>query len=194
MAWGFSFHIIPLADPKFFFFFLLLTHSNLEQQQRETQSEREGERELLPYSRYWDGKRSQDRMCLPKPKENKQMACVFIHWTPTVLTISTVCVRRTAAYNSFVVRDANFRSKLLAKISHRHTCRCSAMFLSPAGIYPSPSFLFFFPTTISDLLCHVFVTQRPGQDYSQPTSPQHFRVRHTLIRAWKYGWESSLHL
>lgn len=49
-------------------------------------------------------------MCLPKPKENNQMAYVFMHWTPTVLTLSPVCDRRTVAYNSFVVWDKNFHS------------------------------------------------------------------------------------
>lgn len=118
VAWGFSFHIIPQADPKFFFFLSFPSHSL---QPGAAERARERERKLLPYSRYWDGKWSQDRMCLPKPKENKQMAYVFMHWTPYC---PKSCNRRTVAYNSFVVWDVNFHSKCFARTSHRSTWRC----------------------------------------------------------------------
>lgn len=81
MVWGFSFHIIPQTDPKFFGFFPPLTAYSVHHRAAK--------------KRYWDGKWAQDPLCPPKPKENKQMVYVFVQWTPAVPTISPVCDQQT---------------------------------------------------------------------------------------------------
>lgn len=99
-------------------------------------------------------------MCLLKPKENKQMAYVFMHWTPNVPTISSVCDWRAVAYKSFVVWDINFHSGFCQKRSQKHML----MQLKLLAFSVQQHFPMF--QTAFVLLYHIFAIQRLRQNYS----------------------------
>ena len=162
VAWGFSFQIIPQADPKFFFFFFFFFHYCFSFTPTESREKREKAAvwfQILGWKMI-----TRPEMCLPKPKENKQMAYVFMHWTPTVP--QSVCDWQTVAYNSLVVRENNRLSlQFLFSQSSSETSQThvdAELYSSlPAGTFPP----------FSNWFSRSRLRGQVG-DYSHPSSPR----------------------
>lgn len=132
MVWGFSFHIIPQTDPKFFGFFSpsLLTQFIIEPQKRDTGMENEHKTHCVR----------------PNPRKINRWF-MFLCSEPQLSRQSVLSV--TNKLYSFVVWDAS--SPFLSKCSHRNRpvpCRNIFPILQP------PSDLYY------DIF--VFVSQRPS--------------------------------
>lgn len=58
-------------------------------------------------------------MCLPNPRENKQLVYVFMYRGPTLLTIGHACYQPSVTYCSFVVKNCSQKDVMCAGTSAR---------------------------------------------------------------------------
>lgn len=159
VAWGFSFQIIPQADPKFFFcFFFPYCFSLTPTESREKREKAAAWFKILGWKMI-----TRPEMCLPKPKENKQMVYVFYALNPNCPTISLwptncslqelCCLRRKLSLQFLFFQSSSETSQTHVDAELHPS--------SPAGTFPP----------FSNRFSRSRLRGQVG-DYSHPSSPQ----------------------